>query len=232
MGTRAHWAIAFLIGLATVTAAGFGWRAAQIGSTAAYDDRQSIGETVSVEQARIQRAQRVGAEAQEYERYRADYAVSAALDREARHLSAQGAGKLAAVSRGEAAALRVGSTRRAAAAGVFGPFTIATDLLEPTATPRPFDYRARARALATEQSTGLDSPANLAPARWAAAAVHIRARVNDLTRWAFLCIVAVLLYTVAEVATRRWLAWAAIGSGLVVYLAAVTGALSTVFFSA
>jgi len=214
-----------------VTAAGFGWRAAQIGSTAAYDDRQSIGETVAVEQAKIQTAVTVAAQAQAYVRYRADYAVAAALDRQAERLAAGGAARLAAVSRGNAAVLREGATRRASAAGVFGRFTIGTALLAPTAKPRSFDYRAQARALALEQSTGLDSPASLDPARWAAAAVHIRVRVNDLTRWAFLCVLAVLLYTVAEVATRRWLAWTALGCGLAVYVAALAGALSTSFFS-
>jgi hypothetical protein len=215
-----------------VTAAVFGWRAAQIGSTAAYDDRQSISETVAVQQAKIQTAVEVAAEAQEYERYRADYTVAAALDREADRLAANGDVGLAAVSRGEAAALREGATRRAAAAGVFGRFTIGTDLLRPTAKPRSFDYKARAQALATEQSTGLDSPASLNPARWAAAAVHIRARMNDLTHWALLSIAAVLLYTVAEVTTRPWVAWTTLACGFAVYLAALVGALSTVFFSA
>jgi hypothetical protein len=115
---------------------------------------------------------------------------------------------------------------------VFGRFTIGTALLQQTATPRSFDYQARARALAIEQSTGLDSPRSLAPARWAAAAVHIRDRMNDLIRWAFLSVVAVLLYTVAEVTTRKRVAWAALGCGLAVYLTALVGALSTVFFSA
>jgi hypothetical protein len=215
-----------------VTAGGFGWRAAQIGSTAAYDDRQSISETVAVQQARIHTAVAVAAEAREYERYRADYAVAAALDREADRLASGGSRRLAAVSRGEAAALREGATRRAAAAGVFGQFTIGTALLQPTTKPRPFDYKARARALAIEQSTGLDAPASLDPAHWAAAAIHIRVRVNDLTRWAFLAVLAVLLYTIAEVATRPRVAWIALGCGLAVYLAAVVGAFSTVFFSA
>jgi hypothetical protein len=133
-----------------VTAAGLSWRAAQIGSTAAYDDRQSISETVSVEQAAVARAVAVAADAREYSRYRADYAVAAALDREAARLAAGGADRLAAVSRGEAAALREGATRRAAQSGVFGQSTIGSDLLRPTAAPRPFDYRAQARALAAQ----------------------------------------------------------------------------------
>ncbi len=215
-----------------MTAGAFAWRAAQIGSTAAYDDRQSISETVAVQQARIHTAVAVAAQAREYERYRADYAVAAALDREADRLASGGAQRPAAVSRGEAAALREGATRRAAEAGVFGRFTIGTTLLQPTTTPRPFDYKARARALTVERSTGLDAPASLDPAHWAAAAVRIRVRVNDLTRWAFLSVLAVVLYTIAEVVSRPRVAWTALGCGLAMYLAALVGALSTVFFSA
>lgn len=213
-----------------MTAAGFGWRAAQIGSTAAYDDRQSIGETVSVEQAAIERAVSVAAEAQEYVRYRADYAVAAALDREADRLAAGGADRLAAVSRGEAAALREGATRRAAEAGVFGRSTIGSDLLQPTTTPRPFDYQARGRALEAEQSAQLESPANLDPGHWARAAADIRVRVKGLTRWAFLALFAILLYTLAEVTTRPRVSYALIGCGLAAYLAGLVGGLTTVFF--
>lgn len=164
-------------------------------------------------------------------RYRADYAVAAALDREADRLTAAGGKKLATVSRGEAAALREGATRRAAAAGVFGRFTIQSDVVAPTATPRPFDYRKQGQALAIEQSTGLESAASLDPGSWAAAASHIRVRVNHLTRWAFLAVLAVLLYTVAEVTTRTRIAWLALACGVLVYLAALSGALSTAFFA-
>ena len=97
---RAKWAIAFLIGLATVTAASFTWRAAQIGSTAAYDDRQSISETVRAEQGEVERTIAIAAAAREYVRYRADYGVAAALDREAARLAAAGSSRLADVSRG------------------------------------------------------------------------------------------------------------------------------------
>jgi hypothetical protein len=228
--TRTRWAIAFLIGLATVTAAGFGWRAAQIGSTAAYDDRQSISETVAVEQGSVERAVTVASQAREYVRYRADYAVATALDHDADRLEGAGAGQLAAVSRGEATALRQGATRRAAQAGVFGPFSIDTDLLQPTAKPRPFDYRAQARALAAETATSLDSPGSLDPNHWALAADHIRVRTRDLTRWAFLAVLAILLYTIAEVALPRRAAYAALGLGVVVYLGGLVGGLSTAFF--
>lgn len=230
VSTRVRWTIAFLIGLATVTAAAFGWRAAQIGSTASYDDRQSISETVKVEQGRVQRAITVADAAKEYVRYRADYVVAAALEREAHRLSAAGAARLARVSSAEAGQLRLGATRRAAAAGAFGHFTIGTDLLAPTTTARPFNFVARQRALAAEQSAALDSPANLDPDRWALAAVAIRVRVNGLVRWAFLMLVAVLLYTVAEVSRRTRVVYAFVGAGFAVYLVGVVGGLTRVFF--
>jgi hypothetical protein len=214
-----------------VTAAALSWRAAQIGSTASFDDRQSIGETVSVEQAVVSRAVAVAAAAREYVRYRADYAVAAALDREASRLAAGGADRAAAVSRTEAAALREGATRRAAQAGVFGRSTIGSDLLRPTAKPRSFDYRARARALAAEQSAELTSPANLDPGHWASSANHIRSRVKSLARWASLMLLAVFLYTAAEVTRRRRLAYALLVCGAAVFLTGIVLSLSTVFFS-
>ena len=227
----AKWAIAFLIGLATVTAATFSWRAAQIGSTAAYDDRQSISETVRVEQAEVERTIAVAAAAREYVRYRADYGVAAALDREAARLAAFGASRLADVSRAEADALREGATRRAAEAGVFGRSTIGTDLLKPSATPRSFDIRARRRALEAEQSTALDSPGRLNPSGFARQADDIRHRVNGLVRFAFMIAFAVLLYTLAEVSTRRRRAATFAAAGIVVYAVAVVGCLSTYFFA-
>ena len=227
----AKWAIAFLIGLATVTAATFSWRAAQIGSTAAYDDRQSISETVRAEQAEVERTIAVAAAAREYVRYRADYGVAAALDREAARLAASGSGRLADVSAAEADALREGSTRRAAEAGVFGRSTIGTDLLRPSVTPRSFDITAWRRALEAEQSTALDSPGKLNPSGFARQADDIRDRVNGLIRFAFVIAFAVLLYTLAEVSTHRRRAAAFAAAGIVVYAAAVVGCFSTYFFA-
>ena len=222
--SRARWAIAFLIGLATVTATGLGWRAAQIGSTAAFDDRQSIGETLRVERQNVERTITVAADAREYARYRADYAVAAALDREA----GASASPAARAARDRAAALREGATRRAATAGVFGPFTITDDLLTPRRVPRPFDAGARARALAAEQTTSLDSPGVLDPDGWARSANDIRVRVNHLVRWAFVVLVAVLLYTLAEVSTRTRRVVAFAGAGLLVYLVGLIAGLSAV----
>ncbi|MES1193646.1 MAG: hypothetical protein ABUM26_04925, partial [Solirubrobacterales bacterium] len=100
-GLNRKWTVAFLIGLATVTATGFGWRAAQIGSTAAFDDRQSIGETVRVEQAAVQRTVALETAARAYARYRADYARAADLPA------------------AQATAVRRAAIRRAVRAGAF-----------------------------------------------------------------------------------------------------------------
>ena len=228
---RLRWGIAFLIGLATVTAAAFTWRAAQIGSTAAYDDRQSISETVRAEEGEVERSIAIAAAAREYVRYRADYGVAVALDRQAARLASAGSGQLASVSRGEAAALRQGATRRAAEAGVFGRTTIGSASLKPSATPRSFDIKARRRALEAEQSTALDSPGKLDPSGFARQADDIRDRVNGLVRFAFVIAFAVLLYTLAEVSTRRRRTTVFAIAGIAVYTAAVVGCLSTFFFA-
>lgn len=184
-----------------------------------------------MEQETISRTAAVAADAREYVRYRADYATAAALDREAARLAAAGAPRAAAVSRAEADALREGATRRAVASGVFGQFTVGSDLLQPTAEPRPFDYRKHARALAEEQSVALDSPAHLDPESWAAAANDIRSRVRSLARWAILMLVAILLYTIAEVTLPRRAAYLLVVCGLVVYVTGVVIGLTTVFFA-
>lgn len=228
---RARWGIAFLIGLATVTAASFTWRAAQIGSTAAYDDRQSIGETVRAEQDEVERTIAIAAAAREYVRYRADYGVAAALDRQATRLASAGSAALARVSRSEASALREGATRRAAEAGVFGRTTVDSDLLKRRSTPRSFDIQARRRALEAEQSTALDSPGKLDPSGFARQADAIRDRVNGLVRFAFVIAFSVLLYTMAEVSTRRRTTAAFTVAGVAVYAAALAGCLSTYFFA-
>jgi hypothetical protein len=213
---EARWAILFLVGVATVTATAFGWRSAQIGSTAAFDDRQSIGETVAVEQGVLQRSGTVALETREYERYRADYAVAAAFDRRGNSRQAN--------------ALRLGATRRAAAAGVFGSPTIGDELLHPHAAARPFDVAARTRALASEGSTELDSAAALDPDHWAESATAIRARTRGLTRWGLIVLIAVPLLTIAETSRRRRAVYGFAAVGVAVYLTGLIGGLTQVFW--
>jgi len=49
-------------------------------------------------------------------------------------------------------------------------------------------------------------------------AAGLRTRVLGLTQWAFLVLVAVLLYTIAEVTTRSRLTYVLAGCGVAVYL--------------
>lgn len=223
--TREQWLVAFLIGLASVLAAVLGWRAAAIGSTAAFDDRQSISETVKVEQGGIDIAFALADDAREYMRYLADYAVAAELDNQAAALAGAGDPGQAAGLRQEARLMRRGATRRAADAGVFGRVSIADDVSRPRPRPRPFDLDDRRRALSAEAATGIDSPGRLDPDVWARDAEDIRDRIDDLVVWAFLLIVAVLLFTAAQVfSSRRRAFFALLGLGCVVLLVgAVSG---------
>jgi len=223
--TREQWLIAFLIGLASVLAAVFGWRAAAIGSTAAFDDRQSISETITVERGEIDMAFALADDARDYTRYLADYAVAAELDNQAVALAAAGDPGQAADLRREALLLRRGATERAADAGVFGRVSIADDVSRPRPQPRPFDLDERRRTIAAEAATGLDSPGQLDPGVWAREAEDIRDRIDDLVVWAFLLIVAVLLFTAAQVlSSRRGAFYALLGLGCAVLLAgAVSG---------
>jgi hypothetical protein len=212
-GLNRRWTVAFLIGLATVTATGFGWRAAQIGSTAAFDDRQSIGDTVRVEQAAVERTVALQATARAYARYRADYARAAMLG---------GA---------DADAVRRAATRRAVSAGVFDGFAVAGDLPRPPRTPRALDLAQRNRSLIAQQSTALDAPAALNPNRWAREADAIRVRINGLTVWAFVALLAVPLYTLAQISTRHRMVVAFVAAGVVVYLTGLVGGLATHFWA-
>ena len=212
-GLNRTWTVAFLIGLATVTATGFGWRAAQIGSTAAFDDRQSIGETVRVEQAAVQRTVALETAARAYARYRADYARAATL---------HGV---------QATAVRRAATRRAVRAGAFAASTVSADLLHPPRAPRRLDLAGRERALVAQQATALDAPVALNPNRWASEADAIRVRINGLTHWAFVALLAVPLFTLAQLTGRTKMVVVLVAAGLAVYLTGLVAGLTTQFWA-
>ena len=227
-----QWVVAFLIGFATVFAAAYGWRAAAIGSTAAFDDRQSISETIAEEQQTIDVALGVTGDLRDYAQYLADYAVAAELDNQATALEGEGEGEAARDARREARLLRQSSTERAADAGVFGRFSIADDLEQPGATPRSFDFEDRLRARTAEEATGLDSPGQLDPDVWAQGADEIRDRINALAVWALIMLAAVLLFTIGEAnSSRRPVLYSAMGLGSVVLVVGAVGGLTGGFFS-
>ena len=230
--TAQQWVVAFLIGSATVLAAIFGWRAAAIGSTAAFDDRQSISETTKVEQQRIDIGIGVVGDTREYNRYLADYAIAAELDNQAAALAAAGRAAAAAGNRREARVLRESATERAADAGVFGRFTIQDDLTRPAATPRPFSLEGRVTARAAEVSTGFDSPGKLDPDNWADESEGIRDRIQGLAAWSFMLLGALLLFTVGQVNThRRPVFYACMTLGVIVLLTGAIVGFSVDFYA-
>ena len=227
-----QWVAAFLIGIATVFAAAYGWRAAAIGSTAAFDDRQSISETIAVEQQTLDVALGVTGDLRDYSQYLADYAVAAELDNQADALEEDGESGSASDARREAQLLRQTSTERAADAGVFGRFSIADDLEQPEAVARSFDLDDRVEARTAEEATGLDSPGQLDPDVWAQDAQDIRDRINALAAWALILLAAVFLFTIGVAnSERRPVLYAALGLGLVALVVGAVGGLTFGFFA-
>ncbi len=227
-----QWVVAFLIGTATVLAAVFGWRAAAIGSTAAYDDRQSISETITVQRQQIDAGIGAGGDMREYTRYLADYGIAAELDNQAAALAAAGRTAAAAGDRREADTLRASATARAADAGVFGRYSIQDDLRRPSVRPRPFSIEQRERALAVEQSTGIDSPGELDPDGWARQAEAIRDRILGLAAWSVALLAALLLFTIGQVNTdRRAVFYTFMAVGVVALLVGAIGGFTVDFFA-
>jgi hypothetical protein len=226
-----QWVIAFLIGTATVLAAAFGWRAAAIGSTAAFDDRQSISETLAAEQQRIDVGAAAGNDSRDYARYLVNYGVAAELDNQADALEDEGRKAAAKDARREAEALRRAATERAADAGVFGEFSISDDLTKPSDSPRSFNLDDRIEARTVEEATGINSPGQLDPDGWAQDAEDIRDRINGLAAWAVIMLVAVLLFTIGEAnSSQRRVFRVAMALGVIVLLFGGIGGLTTDFF--
>ncbi|MGI9557784.1 MAG: hypothetical protein ACR2N5_07570 [Solirubrobacterales bacterium] len=227
-----QWVVAFLIGISTVFAASYGWRAAAIGSTAAFDDRQSISETISTEQQQLDVALAVTGDLGDYTQYLGDYAVAAELDNQADGLEANGDGAGARDNRQEADLLRRTTTQQAADAGVFGEYSIADDLEEPGEVARGFDLDDRVVARTAEEATGLDSPGQLDPDFWAQESEDIRDRINALAAWALILLIAVLLFTVGEAnSNRRPILYAGLGLGVVALVAGAVGGMTGGFFA-
>ncbi|MEZ5169486.1 MAG: hypothetical protein R3A49_01910 [Acidimicrobiia bacterium] len=216
--------IALLIGLTTVCAGLFTWRAAQIGSTAAFDDRQAVGETIKVEQQNVNVAVEAVRQADEYNTYLSDYAVATELDAQAGAARAGGDDAEADELAEAAESTRATASLRAARAGVFGLNVLGANLEEPGVEPQPFDLTDRIEELSSEQATALLSPGVLDPDEWADEANDIRSRVRTFSLWVVVLLGAVALFTTAELTVSRRLRIGAAGLGLIMFLtAAVTG---------
>ncbi len=221
--------IALMIGIGTISAGLMTWRAGQIGSTAAYEDRQSIGEQVDQENVRIDVAVEASRQARQYDRYLAEYELAAELDADAEMLGSTGRPEAADAARSEATALRTAATDRAEAAGVFGIAVLEAEPGEVGVEPLPFDLATRIDSLLAEESTGLDSSSDLHPQQWADEADGIRERIRNLTYWVALLLLAVVLLTGAEVTVSRGLRRSGLALGTVLIAVTWVGVLATGF---
>lgn len=215
---RVRVAIALLLGLGSITAGLLTWRAGQIGSSAAFEDRRAVGQEVASTQRRIEVTTDLAAAGAEYTRYLADQVEADAADANA--LAVVGPDADPVTPYGES--LRRGAAVRAQALDLFpagtGPST-------------GFAVEQRSAALAEQLENDLLSGGNLDPAGAAAAADSIRTRVRGLIWWTLVVLIAVASFTVAQVATGRNLRRGALATGAALYGVGVLGALSTDFFA-
>jgi hypothetical protein len=195
--------LALLLGLVTIGAATFTWRAGQIASGAAFDDRQAVSQTIKQEQQNLELALTVTNQAVGYVRYVVDYGEAAALDAEGAAFAAVGDEGFAAVRSGEADDLRRAATSRAAAQGIFGQSAIASDVLEPSVEPRDFNLIDQFQLLQQEAQTNIDSPGVLEPQAFADEATDKRTRVRSLKVAALIMVIGVAFLTGAQVARKR-----------------------------
>lgn len=221
--------LALLLGLVTIAAGFFSWRAGQIGSTAAFDDRQAIGQTIKQEEQNVEVALFAATDAVSYVRYLADYAEAATLDDDAAALSSAGEAQLAAVRETQADDLRRGATVRAAKGGVFGAPAVFGDVLEPQPAPRQFDLQQHLGALRAELSTDIRSPGPLDPDKWAQEAEDIRVRMRGLRVGVFILVIAAAALTVAQVATRSRARYAFGAFGILLGLATTAVTVAAVY---
>lgn len=223
------WVVPLLIGLATVTAGLFTWRAGQLGSTAAFEDRQSVGQTIQQQQQDVEAGLAAITDAVAYVGYVADYAEAEALDDQAEEVGDQGAVALADAFLRQADDLRSSASALAAASGVFGRQSVLTSLATGSEEPLPFDLTRQVEVLRAEAASGIASPGVLDPDRAAAEANDIRTRVRGLRLGAFVLLITVAAFTAAQFASRREVWWAAAGLGVVLYGVATVTTFVTVW---
>ncbi len=207
-----------LLGLATIVAGVFTWRAGQIASTAAFDDRQSVSQTLQVEEQNITAALEALSQATAHVRYVTDYTEARVLNEQATALDADGEQELAGLLNTEAGALRTAALERVVTVGVFGRVALYAELATGDTTPVGFDFTTRLAELRAEAAIGFDAPGILDPDDWARKAFEIRENVRSLRIAAFVILVAVFALTVAVTSERTWLRAASAATGLTIAL--------------
>jgi hypothetical protein len=222
--------IAFTIGLGTITAGLFAWRAGQIGSSANFDDRQSISQQVDLENVRIDVTVEASRQARQYDRYVSEFAVADGYDDDADALRTAGQEELALLAAAEAQNRREAATQRAFDSGVFDPAALANSQ-QVTEEPRPFDLEQRIQSLYTERTTGLASTGELDPQALADASDASRARVRTLIQWVGVLLTAVVCLTAAQVTVSSRVRAVAVPLGLALMLIGIVGGLTRGFWA-
>lgn len=219
-----------LIGLVTITAGLFSWRAGQLASSAAYEDRQSVGQTIKQEQLNVQAGLQTVNDAVGYVSYRADFAEATALDGVAVELAEQGQSDAAAAASEEADELRESATRRAESVGVFGQQSVLNQSVLAPEEPISFDLDDQLASNQAELATGITAPGVLDPDKWAQMAEETRERVRLLKWDTLLLLLSVLSYTAAELAPNRQVRRSGFVIGSVLYVFVVVVAFTGSFW--
>ena len=197
------WLVPGLIGLVTITAGLLTWRAGQLGSSAAFEDRQSVGQTISTQTQATEAGLATLYQASGYVSFAADMAEAAAYDDLAEEAAAQGNAEVAGELHSRAEEVRRSASVLAGATGVLDAQTLFELQLDQGAGLEPFDATTRFESNRATIASRVTEPGDLEPQEWADRAHATRGRVWDLRLGATLMLIAVAAYTVAELAPRR-----------------------------
>jgi hypothetical protein len=210
--------IVIMIGIVSVTGAVMTWQASQLGEYATDHDRQALAETVRQQQDRAAVASQVDQEVQVFARYKEQLTNAIELERQAEQLRGRGLEDEALNAEDRASEQRqladqlllltLGNARDKYVAGdeATGDVT--------------FDVELRSADLQTDR----DSQFPADPGQTATEGDDLRARSQRLVGWTIPLVLAVVLFTVAQLVASRRLRPFAAGLGLAVYLGATVAA--------
>lgn len=210
--------IVIMIGIVSVTGAVLTWQASQLGEYATDKDRQSLAETVRQQQDQAAVAAQVDQEIASFARYKEQLANAVQLEAQAGQLRAQGREDQALDAEDDA------SEQRQLADDLIG-LTLGVQssdyvIGDPDTADVTFDEERRTTDLNRQRSA--DFPAD--PEQTAAEGDDLRERSQRLVGWTIPLVLAVVLFTVAQLVASRRLRPFAAGVGLVVYLVATVAA--------
>jgi hypothetical protein len=203
-----------MIGVVSVTGAVMTWQASQLGEYATDADRQALAETVRQQQDRAAVAAQVDQEVQLFARYKEQLTNAAEFERQAEQLRGRGLADDALDAED-----RASEQRQLADELIRLTLGTASDKYvsgDETIGDVTFDAELRAADLQTDRDAQF--PAD--PDQTAAEGDDLRARSQRLVGWTIPLVLAVVLFTVAQLVASRRLRPFAAGLGLAVYLGA------------